>query len=217
MGRIKKASLVDQVYQDLRNSILTLKIPLGSRLNVNELQSQLEVSCTPIREALNRLQQEGLVVYENNVGARVLMLDEHDVDEIQELAYTLQTAAVRLSLLNGDHEVIAAELLEQIQRYESARSPREEVRAVHELIGVFYHHCGNQRLDNSMSAIQGQQLLLRYIYSTCENHGKNIDDFVRMRQGVLDNDPEAIYAALRENSQRAVPDIVAWLNENAKK
>ena len=158
MAAIKKQSLVDQIYQRLRENIITMQLPLGSHLNVNELQSQMGVSCTPIREAINRLQQEGLVVYENNVGARVLMLDEHDVREIQELAATLQVTAVRLALRQGDRQRMALEIREQIRRYEQALTPQEEVGAVHELVGVFYHNCGNKRLDNSMIAIQGQQL-----------------------------------------------------------
>ena len=60
MAAIKKRSLVDQVYEVLRRDIITLRRPLGSKLNVNELQEELEVSCTPIREAGNCLQQEGL-------------------------------------------------------------------------------------------------------------------------------------------------------------
>lgn len=118
MAAIKKQSLVDQIYQRLRENIITMQLPLGSHLNVNELQSQMGVSCTPIREAINRLQQEGLVVYENNVGARVLMLDEHDVREIQELAATLQVTAVRLALRQGDRQRMALEIREQIRRYE---------------------------------------------------------------------------------------------------
>ena len=74
MAAIKKRSLVDQVYERLRADIVSLRLPLGSKVNVNELQDILGVSCTPIREAINRLQQEGLVTYENNVGARVLTL-----------------------------------------------------------------------------------------------------------------------------------------------
>ena len=69
MAAIQKRSLVDQVYERLRSDIITLQLPLGSRINVNELQDTLGVSCTPIREAINRLQQEGLISYENNVGA----------------------------------------------------------------------------------------------------------------------------------------------------
>ena len=57
MAAIKKRSLVDQVYEMLRGDIITLRRPLGSKLNVNELQDELGVSCTPIREAVNRLQQ----------------------------------------------------------------------------------------------------------------------------------------------------------------
>ena len=60
MLSIKKQSLVDMVYEKLREAIIQLQIPLGSKLNVNELQSKMGVSCTPLREAINRLQQEGL-------------------------------------------------------------------------------------------------------------------------------------------------------------
>ena len=180
MARIKKASLVDQIYTKLREDIISQRIPMGTRLNVNELQSDLGVSCTPIREAVNRLQQEELVRYENNVGARVLTLDEHDVGEIQELA----------------------------------RTPRESVRAVHNLIGVFYHHCGNQRLDRSMIAIQGQVLLLRYIYADCLGCGDHYDDLSRMLDGVERGDVSEICDALQEYSDQATPAIIGWLREH---
>lgn len=96
MAAIKKRSLVDQVYEMLRGDIITLRRPLGSKLNVNELQDELGVSCTPIREAVNRLQQEGLVVYENNVGAHILDLDQHDITEIEQLAMTLHLSLIHI-------------------------------------------------------------------------------------------------------------------------
>lgn len=211
MARIKRASLVDQVYSKLREDIVTLKLPMGTRLNVNELQSDLGVSCTPIREAVNRLQQEELVQYEVNVGARVLTLDEHDVGEIQELALTLQQAAVRLAMKNGDREAMAREISEQIDRYDAARSPKEGVKAVHNLIGVFYHHCGNQRLDRSMVAIQGQVLLLRYIYAECGGSGDHYDDLVRILEGVEGNETADICDTLRAYQEQSTPAIIDWL------
>lgn len=214
MARIKKASLVDQIYSKLREDIITLKIPMGARLNVNELQSELGVSCTPIREAVNRLQQEELVVYENNVGARVLTLDAHDVREIHELALTLQQAAVRLSMENGSREEMAREITEQIERYQAARTPREGVKAVHNLIGVFYHHCGNRRLDRSMIAIQGQVLLLRYIYAECPGCGAHAGELIRMRDGVASGSVEEICAALEAYTEGSAPAILAWLEEH---
>ena len=214
MARIKKASLVDQIYSRLREDIITLKIPMGTRLNVNELQSELGVSCTPIREAVNRLQQEELVIYENNVGARVLTLDEHDVREIHELALTLQQAAVQLSMKNGNLDEMLDAVEEQLDRYKSARSPREGVKAVHNLIGVFYHHCGNRRLDRSMVAIQGQMLLLRHIYAECPGWSGHAAELTALRDGVEDEDARAVCAALRSYMEQSPPAILKWLKEH---
>ena len=213
MAQIKKESLVDQVYQQLRESIITLRLPLGSHVNVNELQAELGVSCTPIREAVNRLTQEGLMTYENNVGATILTLSAHDVQEIQELAFTLQKEAVRLSMQRGDREQMYQEIEGQLNRYHRAGHAREEVQAVHELIRVFYHHCGNGRLDRSMIAIQGQQLLLRYLYCTWRNHRKDDVEFQQILQGVRDNNETGICRALEENARRARPDILRHLEE----
>ena len=110
-------------------AIIQMKLPLGSKLNVNELQNQIGVSCTPIREAINRLQQEGLVVYENNVGAHIISLEPHDVVEIQQLAMTLHCAAIRLAMVNGDRDVIVSELKERLEEYVHADNPHDEVMA----------------------------------------------------------------------------------------
>ena len=214
MAKIKKASLVDQIYSTLREDIITMKLPMGARLNVNELQTELGVSCTPIREAVNRLQQEELVIYENNVGARVLTLDEHDVREIHELALTLQQAAVQLSMKNGNLDEMLDAVEEQLDRYKSARSPREGVKAVHNLIGVFYHHCGNRRLDRSMVAIQGQMLLLRHIYAECPGWSGHAAELTALRDGVEDEDARAVCAALQSYMEQSTPAILKWLKDH---
>ena len=211
MAKIKKQSLVDQIYSRLREDILNLRFPLGSRINVNEIQDELGVSSTPLREALNRLQQEGLVVMENNVGASVLTLDAHDVEEIEELAFTLQSAAVRFSLERGDRAAMLQRIEEQLQRYALARSAKECTKAVFELIGTFYHNCGNRRLDNSMIALQGQVLLLRGIYADCPGSRENLDLLEKVRDGVKANDADSILSALQEYSRRSQDAVIAWL------
>ena len=215
MAKIKKQSLVDQIYLRLRDDILNLRFPLGSRINVNEIQDELGVSSTPLREALNRLQQEGLVVMENNVGASVLTLDAHDVEEIEELAFTLQSAAVRFSLERGDRAAMLQRIEEQLQRYASARSAKECTKAVFELIGTFYHNCGNRRLDNSMIALQGQVLLLRGIYADCPGSRENLDLLEKVRDGVKANDADTILSALQEYSRRSQDAVIAWLADKA--
>ena len=213
MAPIKKSSLVDQVYRQLREEILTLQRPLGGKLNVNELQNELEVSCTPIREAVNRLQQEGLVRYETNVGARVLSLDEHDVEEIQQLAVTLHCAAARLAAERGDRAVILSELRRYLEEYRRAKSVHAQVMAVNRFMGVFYHNCGNRRLDESMISIQGQQLLLRYIYATQgADRERDGADFAAMVTALERGDEDALCGLIKGNAERTVPTILEYLN-----
>ena len=213
MAAIKKRSLVDQVYETLRNEIITLRRPLGSKLNVNELQEELGVSCTPIREAVNRLQLEGLVVYENNVGAHILGLDGHDVMEIEQLAMTLHCAAIRLAMEHGDRAAMAAQLEKYLEEYRKARTVQSEVTAVYRFVGVFYANCGNRRLDASMISIQGQQLLLRHIYASCLTvRGSHDEDFAAMAAAVRAGDGEAVCAALQTNTDRQIPVLLDYVS-----
>lgn len=199
MQSIRKPSLVDMVYDNLREAIIQLQLPLGSKLNVNELQSHMGVSCTPIREAINRLQQEGLVVYRNNVGAHVVSLAPHDVLEIQQLAMTLHCAAIRLAMSNGDRRAILAELQREFENYTHAETEHDEVMAVKEFLGAYYHNCGNRRLDRHMLAIQGQQMLLRYIFASCvPQRAADAPLFQQMLLDTVRGDAEAVCATLQK-------------------
>lgn len=203
MAAIQKRSLVDQVYDRLRSDIITLQLPLGSRINVNELQDTLGVSCTPIREAINRLQQEGLITYENNVGARVLTLEPKDVEDIQLLATTLHCAAAKLAMDRGDHAAMVEQLRSRAAQFESATTPDARVDAVHHFIEVFYKNCGNRRLDRSMLSIQGQQLIIRNLYARLgTDNAADVADFRRICQGVEAGDSNEVYLAIRANAAR---------------
>lgn len=209
---IKRYSLVDQVYTQLRKDIVSLQLPLGSKVNVNELQETLGVSCTPIREAVNRLQQEGLVTYENKVGARVLQLNEHDVEEIHQLAMTLHCAAIRLAIKNGDREAIVRELRQRLAEYRRAKTVEAEVTAVNCFLGTYYHNCGNRRLDDHMISLQGQQLLLRYIFATCaEKRAADEEVFEQMLSYTEAGNAEAVCDILEDYTQRAEPIEKAYL------
>ncbi len=214
MAILKKQSLVDQIYDQIRYEIIELAVPLGSRLNVSELQERYGVSSTPIREAINRLQKEGLVEYENNVGARVVSIGEKDVVEIQELAMTLHTAAVRFAMKRGSHEAMAAEIEKEIMSYKSADDFKVKTVCVHNIVGTFYKYCGNSRLDLNMGVIKGLQLILRNIYGQAaygkdgESSGDNVQDFIDIKKAVFDGNTKKIIEILENNEKKATPVII---------
>ena len=218
MAAIQKQSLVDQVYARLRGDIVTLQLPLGSRINVNELQDTLGVSCTPIREAINRLQQEGLITYENNVGARVLMLEPRDVEEIQQLGSTLHCAAAQLALSGqADRVEMAGELRRELARFEAAQDPCEQADAVSHIIKVFYDHSGNRRLVRSLLSFQGQQLLLRHLYARMgPDVAQDAADFRRVIDGTEQGDADKVCAAIRDNAKRMEQTVIRSLETETR-
>jgi DNA-binding GntR family transcriptional regulator len=206
---VKKTSLVDMIYDQLRQSIISLEIPPGAKINVNELQDTYGVSTTPIREAINRLQREGLILYENNVGARVIAIREHDAWEIDDLAMTLHGAAIRFSMERGDLKQIAEELQIHLLEHQKAETEREAVESICRFIGVFYKYSGNSRLDFNMKLIQGQQLMLRYIYRKEVGMGvKHLDVLSAIYQAVRTGDVAEAERQMRELSDRAMPVIL---------
>ena len=122
---------------------------------------------------------------------------------ITQLATTLHCAAARLSMEREDHQVLAQHLAERLAEFEAARTPQQLAVGVHRFMEVFYVHCGNRRLDKSMLAIQGQQLLLRNLYAAHDmDLSANLSDFRAMLAGVEHNQPEEICKALEANAHR---------------
>ena len=117
MAVIKRMSLVDQVYEKLKERIVGLELPFGSKLNVSKLQEEYGVSSTPVREALNRLLNEGLIEFENNVGARVIDVTETDIRMFQEVSFAYEMTAARYAMKRGNIEEMAKEIGEYIEAY----------------------------------------------------------------------------------------------------
>lgn len=213
MSLIKKQSLSDQLYKQIRNNIINLTYPMGSKLNVNELQEVYGVSSTPIREAINRLNVEGLVMYENNVGASVVLLKEEDITEIQNLALVLHTTAINFSMKNGNIELIEQQLNKYLQDYYNAITDEEYVLSIFNFMGVFYANSGNKRLDNNMKVIQGEQLMLRYLYLKTAKYNKSKDNYLeKMYRAVLDKNAQKVIDTLTQEYLNAIPILTQSLN-----
>ena len=93
---------VGPVYDRLRAAIVEGRYPPGARLVEQRLAEDLAVSRTPVREAVRRLESEGLVVVERNRGARVRPLTEADVADLYEARACLEAYAAELAAARAD-------------------------------------------------------------------------------------------------------------------
>ncbi len=91
------ASLNPQVYQILRHAILTGELQPGERLVERKLAKQLGVSRTPVREAIRKLELEGLVKHLPNKGAVVVRMSPKDAWDIYNIRSVLEGLAARLA------------------------------------------------------------------------------------------------------------------------
>src|SRR5690349_17936694 len=75
-----------RVCDAIRNDIVAGRFPPGTRLKIQEIMAEYRISSNPIREALQQLQGEGLVVISPNKGATVREIDEQFLRNIYEIA-----------------------------------------------------------------------------------------------------------------------------------
>lgn len=94
---INKRSLSDQIYDVLKMEILKRKIPFGSKLVNRTLQKRFGVSSSPIRDAMNRLYQDGLITSIDKTGATVVDFDYEFFLEVNEILLSIVKTGVKLS------------------------------------------------------------------------------------------------------------------------
>lgn len=99
MREFKTVSLADQVFEQLENDIIQGVYSKGEILTELKLAEQLQVSRTPIREALRRLEQERLIE-DTGKGSRVLGITREDVEDIMNIRLYLEGLASYYATVN---------------------------------------------------------------------------------------------------------------------
>lgn len=122
---IEKIVLRDQVRQYLQREMLDRKITIGERLSLAEIARKINVSVTPVREALTQLEQAGIVMTIANRGFFIPPLSVEEALQIYPVIISLETMAVSESGYSTDQ----IEELREIQlRFEKAKSREQLVR-----------------------------------------------------------------------------------------
>lgn len=115
---MRKSTMVQQVYDYLRDRIVHLDIEPGEKIDVKRLSAELDVSQTPVREALQKLLvEQGLVVVKPYLGYFVVQLTPKDVEELFDLRKALEVLALRYAFENMKESDVK-DLLDRLQTME---------------------------------------------------------------------------------------------------
>src|SRR5580700_1385067 len=138
----------ERVYQAIRERILSGAYGPGYRVVIDALAEEFEVSGLPVREAIRRLEAEGLVIYRPNAGAQVAPADPGQFDEEMSVLAVLEGFGTALAAPCMDEAEIARltaindEMAAAMAELDSLRFGRLN-QAFH---GLIYEHCPNAAL-----------------------------------------------------------------------
>lgn len=111
IGPITRESTASMIARQLRKAIMNGTLAPGSQLGETDLASRFRVSRGPLREAMQRLAQEGLLRSERNRGLFVITLDKADIEDVYLARAAVERAAVPLILRRQGQPADAAEKL----------------------------------------------------------------------------------------------------------
>lgn len=217
--------LRDVVFNTLREAILRGELKPGERLMEIQLANKLGVSRTPIREAIRKLELEGLVLMIPRKGAEVAQITEKSLRDVLEVRRALENLAVQLACLRMSPQMLAdlkaaARAFEEILGGEDVTAVAEADVTFHDVI---YMATDNQRLISLLNNLREQMYRYRVEYLKKKECHKQllwehqeiiraieageIDVATKITEQHIDNQVEAVSDALRhleENQFRHV-------------
>lgn len=195
-------SLHEQTYQTLRSAILSGELSAGARLVETQLAQTLQVSRTPIREAIRQLQRENLVMSDASGALRVATLSITDAAHLYDCRIALEQLSVSEACRNA-----TATQLEQIdlavQQAEKTNLQLNNYQLLHldyQFHRLLTESSGNPWLVSLLDQVFDKMALLRLRtmqHNPCVLEIKS--EHRQIYQAVCDRNPEAAAQAIREH------------------
>jgi DNA-binding GntR family transcriptional regulator len=208
---ISRPSIRDDVYVLLRNGILNHIYPPGHRLDLDELEQQLQVSRTPLKEALHKLESEGLIQILPRRGTFVSEIDPKNIVESYDvrLALELFIAPIIVQKIGADELARLRQILQQMHELLTGSESDDTIERYIDLDQDFHVQIvqisGNDRLIEIYRTIGGPLQMARlyqkfdravYLHYTEPEHNAIL-------QALEDRQDAALQAAFDAHVQRA--------------
>jgi DNA-binding GntR family transcriptional regulator len=206
----------EHAYAYLRELILSGELRGGERLNQDEIASRLQLSRMPVRQAILRLESEGLVVNRPNRGAVVTSLGPKAILELFEMRSVLEGLAVRLAV-----PLLDAAALEEVDRRTEALSeveadPDAWIRRHDEFHDYVCRSAGRSRLSDQIRQLREQVAPFIRLYLTAYGAPEMPGFEHRAIASVLKGgDPARAETAMREHVLSTAQSVVEFVRANA--
>lgn len=212
---LRPASMVDGVYDSIYHRLMSLDVPPGARIPIDVIARELNVSQTPVREALTRLEREGLVRKEHLIGySAAPQLTRKQFEDLYAFRLLLEPEGARLAALNMTPELLrkledaAADMghgeppVDRTTRY--SRFARADAHFHDEIMKI----AGNDVLRSALFSRHIQIHIFRLMF-----HTRVTQEALEEHEGLLEafraGDAEAARQAMFEHIERSRERLLA--------
>ncbi|NLN98195.1 MAG: GntR family transcriptional regulator [Eubacteriaceae bacterium] len=210
-------SLRESVFETLRNAIVEGRLAPGERLTELQLAEELGVSRTPVREAIRKLELEGLARMLPRRGAFVTPMSLQDLVDFMEIRRVLEGLAAELAVRNATDE--------DIRRMEMNNSFFEEAAIANDEAGiidydiafheVLYNASGNKKLIAQINSIREQTKRIRMEYvQNVDDKCPLIGEHRRIIEGIVQRDAAKAFKAASDHIKSTELDMIKVLGSD---
>jgi DNA-binding GntR family transcriptional regulator len=207
-----KLSRAELAYQQLLEAIREGRLTSGSRLRENEIMQWLGISRLPVREALRRLQSDGLISSIPYRGITVTRLDYQQIIELYQMREVLEGTAAALAARHASPAEIAMlrKALAPTDKHCDAQQLARHDRQFHHAI---YHTAHNRYLLKSLDSLRDTMVLLGHsTYTEPRRCAAAQQEHERIFRAIEEGKPETAEVVAREHVRSAQQARLALLD-----
>jgi len=216
---LSRTFLVESAYEAILENILSGTLPAGTVVSEVSLAHDLNVSRTPVHQALARLAKEGLIDHRSGLQPRIARFSREDVIEIYDMRLLLETAATQRAAKRMDPRVLA-DLTRDADALAAAPDSPDWTRQALDFDQRFHDavaaSSGNRRLRQEIAKYR---LLVR-AFCRMTGSSENLRDALREHQAVLkalgERHPASAGQAMAHHVQKRVDAVLGSLYREAK-
>jgi DNA-binding GntR family transcriptional regulator len=193
MRKLQRSNLSEAAYTEVKAVLVSARYSPGDRIPVEELSRELGVSRTPVWDALNRLEAEGMVEIVPRKGVFLLNFSPEKAREIYQVRECLEGMVARLAAVNltARHHDFLKQSLERQSACISDRDVTEYADATIKFHNFLVEAAGNKTLERLLMSVyaQSEALRLRTMFYPARVRA-SFQEHQRMVAALLKNDPD---------------------------